>query len=249
MVRPNGESAPWMVLVNSRWTMPCGLSFCRAMLAVTAVSAIFRRSGSKAGLRSTSAKASMTAGASAFRALIDADAESALMLALDRRGARLEELVERIRLARRRAAAAQHRADQAGEPGLLGRLEQRSGADARGDVDERQLVVLDDHHHHAVRQHEAGRLRRLERRQRRIGDLGRLGDLRQRQAGRPPRGPARRPRAGWRSGAGGSSRGSRGRERSPWRSRSSRPCGWRRRRSPPAALRMSALVTASRRST
>ena len=79
MVRPNGESAPWMVLANSRWTMPCGLSFCRAMLAVTAVSAIFRRSGSKAGLRSTSAKASMIAGASAFSALIDADAESALM--------------------------------------------------------------------------------------------------------------------------------------------------------------------------
>ena len=79
MVRPNGESAPWMVLANSRWVMPCGLSFCRAMLLVTAVSAIFRRSGSKAGLRSTSAKASMIAGASAFSALIDADAESALM--------------------------------------------------------------------------------------------------------------------------------------------------------------------------
>ncbi len=177
MVRPNGESAPWMTLVNSRWVMPCGLSFWRAMALVTAVSAIFSRAGSNAGLRSTSAKASMTAGTSALSALIDAEPESAPMPGFDRGRAGLEELVERVRLARRRAAAPQHRADETGEAGLLGRLEQRAGADARRHVDERQLVILDHHHHHPVRQDEAGRLRRREGRQRRIGDLGRLGDL------------------------------------------------------------------------
>ncbi len=69
---------------------------------------------------------------------------------LDRGGSRLEEVVDFVAAHRFRAAGALHRADDRGETGLVLRLPRRSGAHARGDLHERQLVVLDQEDLHPV---------------------------------------------------------------------------------------------------
>ena len=128
-------------------------------------------SSRNSGWRTSSTQVAKTSSKLSLRQSQDAKRRVEPAAGLDARAARLEVVVELVAGARLRPARAPDLAVDAHEPDLGRGLLARAAADARRAADERQLVVLLQEDHEAVRERDPLRLLRREGPQRRLLDL------------------------------------------------------------------------------